>query len=387
MKKLSFYLCLLLLVFGFYACTPKQENTSNKNTETTDNQLLTSKTELKYAIGFTVQYFEDYKVIEMKNTSKKRTYLLLKEGKKAPQNYQDAEIIQLPIKNIVVLSTKYAAFLDLLNETDKISGFSGAKYLSNPKLLKRFEAGDLQEVGLENTIGLNLEIILDLNPQALLAYDTNGSDIFPKLREAGIPAILFNEHLEAHPLGQAEWIKFVALFFDKEKEAEQIFNKIENQYLQVKKLAQNQKEKNKKTVFINIPYKDIWYMPSSKSFMAQYINDAGAEYLWANDSSTTVLNLSFESVFDKAKEADYWINISNLETKEQILGLNEHFSEFSAFKKGNLFAYTKRASPSGANDYFETGVIRPDLILADLVNIFQPNLLANDSLYFYQKID
>lgn len=385
MKKLKIYLGALFLIFGLFYCSTQQETQNNNKSQNTDSQLVNSKTTLKYAIGFEVQYFENYKVIEMKNSPQKQTYILLNQGQQAPENYPNAQIVHLPISNIVVLSTKYAAFLDLLEETDKISGFSGAKYLSNPKLAKRLEQDDLQEVGLENTAGLNVEMILELNPSAVMAYDMGGSDVFPKLRELGIPTVLFNEQLEKHPLGQAEWLKFVALFFDKEAEAERIFQKIENRYQEIKKLAQN--SKNKKTVFVNIPYKDIWYMPSAKSLLAQYIEDAGGEYLWAKDSSAAVLNLSFESVFDKAREADYWLNVSNLKRKEQIIALNKHFSNFSAFKKGNLFAYTKRESQSGGNDYFETGVVRPDLILSDLVKILQADLLANDSLYFYQKIE
>jgi iron complex transport system substrate-binding protein len=389
MTKIHTYFILLLFIFEICSCSPKQENTNKKDTQLADNKQVISKTPLKYAVGFEVQYFENYKIATTKNTSQKRTYILVKEGQKAPKDYPNAEIIHLPVKNIVALSTKYAAFLDLLEETDKISGFSGAKYLSNPELVKRFETGNLQEVGLQNTMGLNLELILDLNPQIMMAYtmDMDGTAVFSKLKEAGISTVLFSEHLETHPLGQAEWLKFVALFFDKEEEAERIFTNIEQDYQAIKTLTENQKEGDKKTVFINIPYKDIWYMPSAKSFIAQYIKDAGGKYLWDTDSSTTVLNLNFESVFDKAKNADYWLNVSNLQTKEQVLGLNENFSNFNAFQEGNMFAYTKRSSDKGSNDYFETGVVRPDLILRDLVQILQPDLLVNDSLFFYQKIE
>ena len=59
---------------------------------------------------------------------------------------------------------------------------------------------------------------------------------------------------------------------------------------------------------------------------------------------------------------------------------------FKAYKTGNLFNNDKRNTPGGGFDFWESGVVNPDKVLADLIFIFHPELLPNHELYYYRKL-
>jgi iron complex transport system substrate-binding protein len=80
--------------------------------------------------------------------------------------------------------------------------------------------------------------------------------------------------------------------------------------------------------------------------------------------------LSFEEVFVKSENVNYWINISPHRNKKIIdsqskLQQNESLQFWS-------IVYDKQQRKDGANDYFESGVVRCDLVLRDYFKIFHP---------------
>lgn len=60
---------------------------------------------------------------------------------------------------------------------------------------------------------MDLERLITLKPDMVMAYLV-AADFgqFRKVEELGIPVVINAEYLEPHPLGRAEWIKFMALF-------------------------------------------------------------------------------------------------------------------------------------------------------------------------------
>jgi iron complex transport system substrate-binding protein len=43
--------------------------------------------------------------------------------------------------------------------------------------------------------------------------------------------------------------------------------------------------------------------------------------------------------------------------------------------------------PSGANDFWESAVARPDVLLSDVIAILHPQLLQNHQLVYAKKLD
>lgn len=342
---------------------------------------------IQYAKGFTVLRMGTSTRVEVTYPYKGATsgykYLLVKKGTAIPKHDADVKVIMIPIERIVCTSTTHIPLLDYLNISDKLVGFPTTDYISSEKTRKLVDAGNVEELGAEK--GMNIEKLAVLKPEAVMSY-TMTADLgqLKKVQELGIPVLLNAEYLEEHPLGRAEWIKFMALFFDKEKEANTVFSIIEKNYLETKKLAD--KSSKRPTVLSGVIYGDAWFMPGGQNYAAKLINDAGADYLWKADSTKGFLQLSFESVFEKAYAADLWIGVASFNTLEEIKNADQRYAKFNPFQIKQVYTYNARQGAKGGSEFLELGYLRPDIILKDLVKIAHPELLPDYQLYFHKRL-
>jgi iron complex transport system substrate-binding protein len=342
---------------------------------------------IRYAKGFKITKLRSSTLVEViyphKGATSGYKYLLVKKGTTPPKHDTDVKVIFTPIERIVCTSTTHIPLLDYLNISEKLVGFPTTDYISSEKTRKLVDAGKVEELGAEK--GMNIEKLAVLKPDAVMSY-TMTADLgqLKKVQELGIPVILNAEYLEEHPLGRAEWIKFMAQFFDKEKEAEIAFTTIEKNYLEIKKLVS--KAEKKPTVLSGVMYGDAWFMPGGQNYAAKLINDAGATYLWSSDSTKGFLQLSFESVYEKAHAADLWIGIASFETLEEIKNADERYTKFNPYQIKQVYTFNARKGPKGGSEFLELGYLRPDIILKDLVKITHPELLPDYLLYFHRRL-
>lgn len=215
---------------------------------------------------------------------------------------------------------------------------------------------------------------------------TIGSDLgqLKKIQELNIPVVINAEYLERHPLGRAEWIKFMALFFDQQQRADSVFNAIEKQYLQTAQLVSEAKVKP--TVLCGVLYGDGWFLPGGENYASKILRDAGCNYLWASDSSHGFLQLSFETVYTQAKSADLWIGVGAYKSMQELRAAEERYTLFVPFQQGNIYTYDARHGAKGGSEFLELGYLRPDLVLKDLVKIAHPASLPDHQLFFYQPL-
>jgi len=374
--------CMLFL----YAC-----KTENKNSESVFAGLKSDTTirhARRFAIASNAHVTAVYLFGNRHNFDTTSTFLIYKDSlvhsMKTAKNVFE---LQMPCKNIAALSSIYASMLCDLDYIEGLAAIDNIDYINNPAIINKFNAGKLKE--LAKGPQPDLEQTIKLNPDVVFTFGMGepGTDINPKLALAKIPVAVSVDHLEKTPLARAEWIKFFAAFIGKNKMADSVFSAVEKNYTALKALTES--AKTKPTVFNEIKYGDVWYMPGGKSYVAQLLNDAGATYVWKNDTSAGSLQLSFEQVYAQAKEADYWINLSLVNNKAELLSYESRYAEFKAFKKGNLYNNNKVANSKGYSTYWETGMIYPDRILSDMILIFHPELapqLKND-LYYYKQIN
>jgi iron complex transport system substrate-binding protein len=263
-------------------------------------------------------------------------------------------------------------------------GFQNTKYISSEKTRQRIDSGFVKELGKEAS--MNTEILFELEPDLVVGFSMNKTNkTYNLIEQNGIPVIINSDWLEETPLGRAEWIKFFGVLFDKEKEADSIFKEIEANYLSAKKIALNSKERP--TVLSGaIMSKDIWSLPAGESFVAQYLQDANVNYLWKDSKGKGSLSLSFESVFEKGQKADYWIAPGYFSSKEQMLGSNKHYVDFTAFQNNTIYTPSTKAGKTGGVIYYELAPTRPDLVLKDIIKITNPSLLPNYKLTFFEQM-
>ncbi|SMC37004.1 ABC transporter substrate-binding protein [Moheibacter sediminis] len=291
---------------------------------------------------------------------------------------------ELPLKTVMVVPTSAIAYMEELNLIEKITGISQPDFIFNPKIHELINKNKISTIGSFDEIFL--EKILTNKPDIFISTSSPTLAKFhEQLEKENIKVIYIDEYEELNPLARAEYVKIFGILFGKKKEANELFRQIEKNYTDIKTLAEKKKAENP-TIFANQIYGDIWYMPGGKSFQAKLIEDAGGNYLWKSDDGTGTLNLSFESVFEKANDADIWINAGDFPDKATLLASYKNYEWFSTFKNGNIYNWNQRITAKGANDYFETGTARPDLVLKDLAAIFHPELFPNYELMFYKML-
>ncbi len=347
--------------------------------------------ELKYAEGFSVVDNGNYKILEINKpwpeANKDYKYLLASNEQLSkmtfPSDYYDG-VITNDIEKIVVTSTTHIPALELLGVEQTLVGFPGTNYISSEKTRRRINEGKIRELGKNE--GINTEVLLELHPNLVVGFGVDGVNrTFETIKKARIPVIYNGDWVESSALAKAEWIKFFGVLFNKEKEADSIFNQIEKDYLAAKEVAK--KAKHQPTILSGAMHKEVWYLPNGSSPEAQFLKDANVNYLWNDTSGNGSLALNFEVVLDKAKDADIWLSPSYYTSFEQLEDASTLYTNFSAFENKSIYTFSSTTGETGGVIYYELGTARPDLVLKDLIKIGHPELLEDYQPYFFKRLN
>lgn len=305
-----------------------------------------------------------------------------RDNEEPPADFS-GQILKGDAKRIVTMSSTHVAMLDALGMADRIVGVSGLDFITNPYIHSRNDIGD---VGYDGNI--NYEVLLSLNPDLVLLYGVTGaSSMESKLKELGIPYIYIGDYLEESPLGKAEWMVALAEIVGSREVGERRFKEIPERYEQLKsRVKRVASESDCPKVMLNIPYGDSWFMPPTGSYMVRLISDAGGEYLYRENTGSSSLPIDMEKAYHLTSEADVWLNTGSVKSLEELRHACPKFSDTQVFRKGMVYNNNRGATPGGGNDFFESGIVRPDIVLRDLVKIFYPELVTEDFVY-YRKLD
>lgn len=284
-------------------------------------------------------------------------------------------------KRVVCLSTTQLPFLQILGCEESIVGVAGVRYISSPSLRAKVETGDIIDVG--EPPNLHYEKILALAPDLVLAYSaTISSDFVSRLEKLQIPVLVINEYLENHPLGRAEWLEVFGYLFNQRELARTILDTVSSSYLEQ---VVDVSPATRSTVLLNFPWKEIWYIPGSESYMAQFIRDAGGEVLLSSKYADAKSHaIPREEILLQGMEAMYWLNPGVCETLDEFVD----FATFRAVRTHHVYNNTRRYWKGRGNDFYESGVLLPHIILRDLVRILHPECSSDTTpLVFYKRLD
>lgn len=377
-----------LVVVLAFSCGNKVKNETVKENDPGAGSLI------KYAKRFSiVQSDAIYEVRIYGNRHKNdevTAYFVLStdtNGLSKEYRYREARIIKTPCTNIAALSSIYVNIFYELGALNNVTTIDNIDYIVNTAIIEKHKNGRLAEIG--KTERINIETAVKIYPDMLFTFGMGEGekDKDKKLEQTGIPTAIVVDHLEESPLARAEWIKFFAVFVNKYQQADSIFNAVNKHYKEYSTKALGADKKP--TVFSEIKYSEFWYMPGGKSYVATLFKDAGADYLWQDNDDFGSLALSFEQVYARAREADYWLNLSTLNTKSELLAMEQRYADFKAFKQGTLYNNNRIVNDKGYSSYWETGMIHPERILSDLIHIFHPRLMPGheNDLYYYKRLN
>lgn len=374
-----FYVCLVII---FNGC-----NTGNyqKNTSIEKGKYLFSE-DIRYAQGFKIDYYEEYTRVIINNPWQEnreiyRAYYLVKTD--SIEIPEEGIKVKVPLTSISVNTFSYFEFLSLLGELDKVTGVTDGSRIYNPEILNKISEGQIIDLG--DPFNPNIEKTIVLSPQAVINSAYAQLDNYSlRLTQAGLPIIYSLEWMENNPLARAEWIKMIAAFFEKGALADTLFNNIEERYLAVREIAYE--PDTRKKVMTGDIFQGTWYVPGGDSFNAALFRDAGLKYIYENNNMSGSIGLDIESILTQFGESDIWFGCE-ADRYSDLAAKDSKYMLLKPYKEKQIFNNHNRTTKTGGNDYFESSIAHPDLILSDIVKAAYPEKLHNYSFTYIRPLN
>lgn len=350
-----------------------------------DNQVQLSDTiyTVQYAKGFTVDLYSDYKVVTVRNpwdtTKILQKYILVDKSRDLPQNLPEGIVVRTPLSEVVAYSTIHSSTLAELHKENTIKGVCEPEYISVPYVQDGVKNGTILNLGQASNP--NVEKIIEVDPEAIWATPIEGQS-YGNISKSGIPILETPDYMEPTPLGRAEWIRLYSLFYNNEAYADSLFNKTVQNYLAIKEKVNS--TSIRPTVFSDLMYRGVWYIPGGDSFISKMYEDAGARYVWSDDKRNSSSPYPFEQVLNDAGEAQFWLIKYNKPvdlTYQRLEKEYKPYSYFEVFKLRNIYECN-----TNYKKYYEDLPIHPDYILKDLASVFHPELFPDYRPKYYTKM-
>lgn len=375
LRHLSFYLIACLL----FACGKESKSYE---------ELLTPLYTPEYATGFTIYSIEGQEstIIRITNPWQGASGVVMdtyveRNGEKAPEGFT-GQVVKAGAERLVALSTTHVGMLEYLGYERRVVGVSGLQYLINDYLTDpKNGVVDLGE-------HIQFETLVGLHPDVVFCYGVSDAETLmtDKLEELGIPYIYSGAYLEPSALGKSEWVIMFAEILDQREKGISGFQQIVSNYQKALAIAANVPEEERPRVMLNTPFNDVWVLPATQSVTASLIRDAGAIPETGEKEAGDVSHIGMEEALEKLSKADYWIGLGMATSyKELPEVLRTHAKEIRPIQLDHLYNNNAIISEAGGTAYYQEGIVRPDLILKDLIEIFHPELQEH-TLYFYRHI-
>lgn len=378
---------LIIIIGVFTSCNHSQTRLEASGGDTV---------RFEYARHLKIVKYQGYSIATLTDPWKQgkilHTYALVPKGKAGDEickafssdNNQEVTIVRTPITRSVVFTTVHCALLYDLKAESAIKGVCDLQYISIPDVQQRaklpiYDAHHVVDCG--NSMSSNVEKIIDLKPEAIMVSPFENSGGYGKLDKLHIPLIEMADYMEESSLGRAEWMKFYGMLFGREKAADSLFNEVKSNYEQLMQKAQTAKQT--RSVFTERMMGNVWYVPGGRSVIGGLLQDARARYVFANDTHSGSVALSFESVLDRAGKADIWLFKYNEHpsTLQELLKENAGYGEFKAVKMHQVFACDCTHRP-----YYEEVSFHPDRLLSDVIQIVHPDIAGFAPMHYYQRL-
>lgn len=374
-------LCLIVAAAVLYAC--------GRNKQTEIKGLDVDVYTPEYASGFDIKGSGGQStLLTVSNPwqgadSVKSQLLILRGGETAPDGF-GGQVLRGNARRVVTTSSTHVAMLDAIGAVNTVVGVSGIDFITNPAIQRGRDT--IADIGYDGHI--NYEALVAANPDVVLLYGVNGaSSMEQKLRELGIPFVYIGDYVEESPLGKAEWLVALAEIVGRRNDGERYFAALPANYNALKQKVQQAGAVKPKVMF-NTPYGDSWFMPSTQSYMVRLVNDAGGNYLYTKNTGNASMPIDLEEAYLLATQADCWLNAGGggTRTLAQLKTMVPKFGGVKSVADGRVYNNNLRATAAGGNDFYESGIVHPDLVLRDLIKIFYPDQVKEDFVY-YRKLE
>lgn len=380
-RKTLFLAIIFVFMSFFIAC---------KDSKSSANSFFKGETiPFKYAKNIKLTKFLDAYYLEIEGKSwlliqNSTDTTLLKKSLESPEHWKHLSKIHIPAKRPVILSNSYLAYMRYLGLSKSIVGVGEKKYFADTSFYNYLVENQIPDLGNGPTI--LLEKLLTLSSDLILTFSTGNAkyDDYTRMKSLGLPVLWMAEWNEVSPLAKAEWVRLFGVLFGKEKTADSLFLEIEKNYQE--KMALVPLSNTKPKVLIGAPIAGVWMAPSGESYTASLVRDAGGDYIWKNTKKQNWLQIPLEEAFVEAIDATVWLHPSNFSSPEEVLASESRVEILQSWQSKQVYQFDKEKSPLGALDFYEEAVIRPDLVLEDLLKVLYPELFQKNDTKWYRNI-
>ncbi len=375
----TYIISTIALVVLMSSCGTRQVKDSSSSTYLADADTI----RVNYAKGFTVLSKGEVRFVEINDLNEHDTrrykYALVPRGAVADSIPEEYQIIRTPVQRIICMTTLQLSSLLKLEAYDKVVGLTSTRYLHNDSIKSRLESGAIRRIGIEGEF--DIEVVMDAKPELIFTSSFKRGG-YTEVANIGVTTFDYMGYKESSPLGHAEWIRLVGMLIGLEEQAEEIFEGIESRYLHLKGLTEGVAHRPK--VMSGELHSGSWYVVGGESYLAQLFRDAGGDYFMKNDKKLGGFYVDYESVYAQGYDSDYWriANSYNGEfTYDTLLSSDSRYGDFKPFRDRGVIYCNLRSTP-----FYERIPMEPDVVLADLINIFHPSLLHEHQPIYYKQL-
>lgn len=381
-ELLVWTLLLLLVTSSCHAPHSKEQSIENNQKVTFEDQVS-----IDHAIGFDVIYHPGWKELHLfrhYNDFVDTVKYALTSGQLI-EGFDQAHNITIPIKGIGALSTTQLGMFEILDALDHLKAIEVKRYVHSQEIIQRVEQGSIEELAVSGKLNLETTLASGIDLLMGVGYPNSQNDDFQTLQQAGLPVLLNADWQEKTLLGRAEWMKLLAILLNKEKKANEVWSAIEEEYSQVIDQI-NISVNESPTTITGLANGDSWYVAGGDSFVNYVLQEIKVNYPWSDSEVTGSLRLDFETVYEQGLKANYWLAPGSAQSLEDIYQSDSRYADFDAYKSGRVFNIFGRYTPGGGNDYYESAIVAPHIVLKDMVKIFHPEVLPDHELVYYNRL-
>ena len=382
MKIVRFFIVLLCLTM-----------LSCNQAKVADNALEGDTIEMRYAENICIVKYDGYTKVVLENPWKKgavlHTYILTNQTPSdSPSMGRGVEgscsVIHVPLTHSAVYSGVHGSIIDELGAADQICAVCEIEYFTNEHILQAYRDGKVANLG--NSLAPNIEMLVDIHPDAILLSPFENSGGYGLIETTDIPIVECADYMETSPLGRAEWMKFYGLLYGKAEEADSLFHEVETAYNDLKaSVGRLADSKGAPRVICDLITGSTWYVPGGNSTSGRLIADAGGNYIFRNRSESGSLALAPETVFEESQDADVWFmkytnGVTDM-TYEELAKESPLYAQMKAFKERHVY---------GCNlsyvHFYNDLPFHPERHLKDMIRMFYPDLLPDYQLKYYKPL-
>ena len=372
----------------FLGCQSTSDRKIDDEFDPSKDYFLT-ETSIDHAIGFDLVYHNNWKEVHLfrhyNDFIDTVSFALVQRGTPMPDGFSSERIVEIPVQRLASMSTTHLGMFEKLDALDVLKGIERAEYVSSEKVKALVAEGAIAELEPSGTINTELAVSEGIELLLGVGFPNSQNDSYQELENAGISVLLNADWQEKTLLGRAEWMKLLAALLNKEALVNERFGAMETEFNEVLSMVQQKVGKGPSAI-TGIAQGDAWFVAGGKSFAYYLLDLAKVDYPWKDSENTGSLRLDFETVYAEGLKADFWMVPSTAKTLDEILQADSRYADFKSFKNGNIYNIYGTYTEGGGNDYYESAVVNPHIVLKDNIKIFHPDLVPNHKLVYYNRL-